>query len=140
MRRPNNPTSDSWTRRHRGILLIIVAVGGMLACDYAVSKVAGDAIGKIADETVIEYGGEGSARRIIGSPFALKEEMTSVNGVPPYVYRQTVVFPENIGRNAAYFKDMIFAGLVAAEGWVLGLYELFRNRRNKKAQPETARP
>jgi hypothetical protein len=116
----------------RKALLIVAGILGMLACDYVVSKVAGDAMGNIADKTVTVIEGGGFAERRIGSPFALQENMTSVNGVPPYVHSDSMFFPENVGRNAAYYRDMIFLGLVAVEGWIIGLYELLKNSRSRK--------
>jgi hypothetical protein len=123
----------AWIQRHKGTLLIIASILGMLACDYFVSKFAGAALGEIADKTVFEWEGGGSAGRIIGSPFELERNVTSVNGVPPYVYHYYMAFPENIGKNEAYYMDIIFAGLMATEGWALVLYELFTNRKRKRA-------
>lgn len=114
---------------HKGTLL---EIGALIILNLGMSILLGYYLGNIADNIRIDSGTVGRGCRIIGWPFALQKHVVRVNGVPPYVYQETLYFPENAGRNAALFMGTILGLLLLIESSVFGINEWRQNRILKK--------
>jgi hypothetical protein len=131
----NDPASESWTGRHRGTLLKMAVIGGVIAADIGISEAVGNYLGYKGDNTVIKVEKEGGSSITTGSPFLLKMHTEKATGVPPYVTKDDLLFPGNAGKNADYFKGKVREYLTFIElggvAVVEGVHEFFKSRKKK---------